>query len=59
MFTKNLPGFIFKSMENKKCKSCKKTSLNKKEWLMIIIGIYILLSSVYGTISLYHKLFGN
>lgn len=44
-------------MENKKCKSCKKTKLNKKEKILIIIAIYIFLTSMYGTIKLINYFF--
>ena len=37
-------------MEKKKCKSCKKTKLNKKEITLLIIAGYIFVTSVYGTI---------
>jgi hypothetical protein len=43
-------NFIFKGMENKKCKSCKKTRLNKRETILLIIAGYIFVTSVYGTI---------
>ena len=49
--------FIFKCMENKKCKSCKKTSLNKKEIIFLIIAGFIFATSVYGTIHLIKHLF--
>lgn len=43
--------FIFKIMENKKeCNSCKKKGLNKKEWIGVSIGLYMLATSIYGTI---------
>jgi hypothetical protein len=41
---------------NKGCDSCKKTpyhgSLNKNEMFGIVAGIYIICTSVYGSISL-------
>jgi hypothetical protein len=44
-------------MEKKNCKSCKKTTLNKKEIWVIILGIYILVTSIYGTIQIFKHLF--
>ena len=49
--------FIFKCMEKKKCNACKKTKLNKKETWVIIAGIYIFITSVYGTIHFFRHLF--
>jgi hypothetical protein len=38
-------------MEQKKeCNTCKKQKLNKKEWIGVSIGLYMLATSIYGTI---------
>ena len=51
LFTINFTRFIFKTMEKKKeCNTCKKQTLNKKEWIGISIGLYLLVTSIYGTI---------
>jgi len=50
-------NFIFKGMEKKQCNSCKKTNLSKKERWMIILGVYIFITSVYGTIQIIKHFF--
>ena len=46
-------------MEKKKCSKCQKGKLNAKQWLIVALGMYMLATSIYGTIELFHKLFGN
>lgn len=48
---------IFTNMEKKKCNSCKKTGLSKKEKWMVAIGIYIFITSLYGTIQIIKHFF--
>ena len=50
-------NFIFKCMEKKKCKSCKKTKLNKKEIILLIVAGYIFVTSLYGTIHFIRHFF--
>jgi len=38
--------------EKKDCKTCKKQKLNLQDWLMVIVGFYMLSTSIYGTIHL-------
>jgi hypothetical protein len=40
----------------KECKSCKRKSLSKSHWVMVIISTYVLFSSIYGTIKLVKEL---
>jgi hypothetical protein len=45
-------------MEQKKsCKSCKKEGLTTKEWFLFLFGMYILITSIWGTNELIKKLF--
>ena len=38
------------------CKKCKQRGISKKQIGMIVLGFYILFSSLYGTIVLLNKL---
>ena len=40
----------------KECKTCKRKSLSKSHWVMVIISTYVLFSSIYGTIKLVKEL---
>jgi hypothetical protein len=40
----------------KECKSCKRKTLSKSHWLMVITSVYLLFASVYGTIKLIKEL---
>jgi hypothetical protein len=40
----------------KECKTCKRKSLSKSHWVMVIISTYVLFSSIYGTIKLLKEL---
>ena len=36
----------------KECKSCKRKTLSKTHWFMVISSVYLLFASIYGTIKL-------
>jgi hypothetical protein len=38
------------------CKKCKQKGVSNKQIGMIILGFYVLFSSIYGTIVLFNKL---
>jgi len=38
------------------CKKCKEKDSRNYQWLMVIFGFYILISSIYGTKVLIEKL---
>jgi hypothetical protein len=38
------------------CKKCKQRGVSKKQIGIIVLGFYILFSSIYGTIVLFDKL---
>ena len=40
----------------KDCKSCKRKTLSKSHWLMVITSVYLLFASIYGTIKLINEL---
>ena len=40
----------------KECKTCKRKSLSKSHWVVMIISSYVLFSSIYGTIKLVKEL---
>jgi hypothetical protein len=40
----------------KECKSCKRKTLSKTHWTMVISSVYLLFASIYGTIKLIEKL---
>lgn len=41
----------------KPCKTCKNNTLNKSHWVIIFFSVYILITSVYGTIKLITNFF--
>ena len=43
---------VMKSDNEKECKSCKRKSLSKTHWLMVITSVYLLFASIYGTVKL-------
>ena len=46
------------NMETKKpCGNCKKKGLNTTHWVMVLISMYILFASIYGTIKLLRDFF--
>jgi hypothetical protein len=48
---------IMKSDEEKKeCKSCKRKTLSKTHWFMVISSVYLLFASIYGTVKLINEL---
>jgi len=38
------------------CKKCKEKDNRNYQWLLVILGFYILISSVYGTIVIFEKI---
>lgn len=46
---------VMKSPE-KECKSCKRKTLSKTHWFMVISSVYLLFASIYGTIKLIKEL---
>lgn len=40
----------------KECKTCKRKSLSKSHWIIVISSFYLLFASVYGTIKLIKEL---
>jgi hypothetical protein len=40
----------------KECKSCKRKTLSKSHWLMVITSVYLLFASIYGTVKLIKEL---
>jgi hypothetical protein len=46
-----------KNKKSKDCKSCKDTGLGFGHWTMVILGFYIVFSSIYGTIQLIKDIF--
>ena len=38
-------------MSNGNCESCKQKNTSNKQILLIIVGFYVLVSSIYGTIT--------
>jgi len=44
--------------EKKKCSQCSKNKLTGKQWMIIALGMYMLATSIYGTVILFHKIFG-
>jgi len=42
----------FMQSNNSECKTCKQNGLNTHQTWMLILAIYILISSVYGTIEM-------
>lgn len=43
--------------EKKECTSCKNKGLKTQHWAMIILGMYMLFASIYGTVQLIRNLF--
>jgi hypothetical protein len=41
----------------KSCSSCKQKGLKTNQWFMVILGFYMLFSSIYGTIQLFKYFF--
>jgi hypothetical protein len=42
--------------KEKECSQCKKTPYNQKQWVVVLIGSYLLFASVYGTIEVVKNL---
>jgi hypothetical protein len=40
----------------KECKSCKRKTLSKTHWVMVVTSVYLLFASIYGTIKLVKEL---
>jgi hypothetical protein len=40
----------------KECKTCKRKSLSKSHWLMVLTSVYLLFASIYGTVKLIKEL---
>lgn len=40
----------------KECKTCKRKTLSKTHWFMVVSSFYLLFASVYGTIKLIKEL---
>ena len=47
---------VMKSDEKKECKSCKRKTLSKTHWVMVISSVYLLFASIYGTVKLINEL---
>lgn len=47
-----MENFEFQQTNNTGCKSCKQNGLNGQQTWMLVLAIYILISSVYGTIEI-------
>jgi len=43
-------------MQEKKCNTCKSTPLSKTEYKLAIAGMYLLVTSIYGTYHLVLKI---
>lgn len=43
-------------MSEKKCESCKQKKVSNSQIMMIILGFYVIFSSIYGTISIFKTL---
>ena len=39
----------------KECKSCKQKTLTNSQWGIAILGIYLIFSSIYGTVKLFKE----
>ncbi len=44
-------------MSQSNCNSCKSKGLSKSQTIMALLGTYILISSIYGTIKLFEVIF--
>ena len=42
--------------QTKECKKCKQKGVSKSQWASIILGFYILGTSIYGSIILIRKI---
>ena len=42
--------------ETKGCEECKKKDSRSYQWMMVFLGVYLLFSSVYGSVVLFEKL---
>jgi len=40
----------------KECKTCKRKTLSKTHWFMVVSSVYLLFASIYGTIKLIKEL---
>jgi hypothetical protein len=47
---------VMKSPEKKECKSCKRKTLSKTHWFMVVSSVYLLFASIYGTVKLIKEL---
>ena len=45
-----------KASEKQKCKTCKKGVSTSQKWMMVV-AVYMLISSAYGTIELIRNIF--
>lgn len=41
----------------KKCNECQNKGMTNNNWVMVLVSIYILISSIYGTIEIMKKIF--
>jgi len=44
-------------MSEKECNSCKNKGYSKMQIFTLCVGVYILISSIYGTVKLFELLF--
>lgn len=42
--------------EEQGCKKCKEKDRRSYQWLMVVLGFYIIFSSIYGSIILFGKI---
>jgi hypothetical protein len=40
-------------MSDKNCESCKQKKVSNNQLLLIVLGFYVIFSSIYGTISIF------
>lgn len=45
-----------KDINSQSCKKCKQTKIPAKQIGMIVLGFYVLFSSIYGTIQIISKI---
>lgn len=48
---------MIQTQEKKECKSCKKDKLSIKEKFLVVLGLYMFATSIYGTIQLIKNFF--
>lgn len=48
--------FVFICMKEKKCSSCEQKGVSKNQYLLILLGFWIMFSSTYGTVKLFELL---